>query len=147
MEENSRNLNKLCRFSVGADHRITGVASKKNVQETEANEAKDCEDDEECDSEAWTTLSEGFKEAQSILDCNRVLIQQVNENQRSKAPGNLVKNVSLIREINSNISKVKEIYSDLSVKFSDIVQQRRSVSRNDGNCSSSRGNESSADSG
>ncbi|KAJ6303020.1 hypothetical protein OIU77_016993 [Salix suchowensis] len=55
------------------------------------------------------------------------LIQQVNSNHRSKIPDNLVKNVSLIREINGNISKVISIYSDLSVNFSNIVQERRRV--------------------
>jgi hypothetical protein len=64
---------------------------------------------------------------QSVLDHNRDLIQQVNANHQSKIPDNLVKNVSLIREINGNISKVMSIYSDLSVNFSNIVQERRRV--------------------
>ncbi|KAF9677895.1 hypothetical protein SADUNF_Sadunf08G0155500 [Salix dunnii] len=63
----------------------------------------------------------------SVLDRNRDLIQQVNSNHRSKIPDNLVKNISLIREINGNISKVISIYSDLSVNFSNIVQERRRV--------------------
>ncbi|KAI8008859.1 Protein EARLY FLOWERING 4 [Camellia lanceoleosa] len=62
-----------------------------------------------------------------ILFCrslwNQALIQQVNENHQSKMPDNFVKNVALIREINSNISKVISLYSDLSVDFSNIVQQ------------------------
>ncbi|XVF46739.1 hypothetical protein PTKIN_Ptkin03bG0052600 [Pterospermum kingtungense] len=79
----------------------------------------------ECDVEAWDTLSKSFKQAQAVLDQNRELIQKVNENHKSKAPDNLVKNVGLIQEINWNISKVLEIYSDLSVNFSDIVRQRK----------------------
>lgn len=95
------------------------------------------EDDEECDSEAWETLSKGFKDVQSVLDQNRDLIRQVNENHQSKVPDNLVKNVSLIKEINGNISKVIGIYSDLSVNFSNIVQQRRATPRNStGRCDS-----------
>ncbi|KAB5551917.1 hypothetical protein DKX38_009228 [Salix brachista] len=92
--------------------------------------AKNGEEEEECDVEAWDTLSKSFKQVQSVLDDldrNRDLIQQVNSNHRSKIPDNLVKNVPLIREINGNISKVISIYSDLSVNFSNIVQERRRV--------------------
>ncbi|XP_024968452.1 protein EARLY FLOWERING 4-like isoform X2 [Cynara cardunculus var. scolymus] len=63
------------------------------------------EGEEECDAEAWETLSKSFKEVQSVLDQNRLLIQQVNENHQSKIPDNMVKNVALIQEINGNISK------------------------------------------
>ncbi|KAL7176755.1 hypothetical protein ACSBR2_030160 [Camellia fascicularis] len=44
---------------------------------------------------------------------------------------NLVKNIALIREINSNISKVISLYSDLSADFSTIVQQRRAINNDD----------------
>ncbi|GKU93363.1 hypothetical protein SLEP1_g6961 [Rubroshorea leprosula] len=57
-------------------------------------------EDEECDVEAWSTLSKAFKQVQVVLDQNRDLIQKVNENHRSKIPDNLVKNVALIGEIN-----------------------------------------------
>ncbi|KAL0458393.1 UNVERIFIED_CONTAM: protein ELF4-LIKE 1 [Sesamum latifolium] len=90
--------------------------------------AEDDDEEESCDVEAWETLSKGFKEVQSVLDHNRRLIQQVNDNHRSKIPSNLAKNVDLIREINSNISKVIGLYSNLSTNFSSIVQQRRAVS-------------------
>ncbi|GLT52022.1 hypothetical protein SLA2020_253860 [Shorea laevis] len=82
-------------------------------------------EDEECDMEAWSTLSKAFKQVQAVLDQNRDLIQKVNENHRSKIPDNPVKNVALIGEINGNISKVLGIYSDLSVNFSDIVHRKR----------------------
>ncbi|KAK9055323.1 hypothetical protein SSX86_026406 [Deinandra increscens subsp. villosa] len=87
--------------------------------------------DEECDEEAWETLNKGLKEAQSVLDQNRLLIQQVNENHQSKIPDNLVKNVALIQEINGNISKVSTVYSNLSVNFSKFVHQRRIKNKND----------------
>ncbi|THG08394.1 protein EARLY FLOWERING 4-like [Camellia sinensis] len=86
---------------------------------------------EECDNEAWDRLSRSFRQVQSVLDRNRALIQQVNENHQSKMPDNLVKNVALIREINGNISKVMSLYSDLSVDFSNIVQQRRAINNDD----------------
>ncbi|PON62986.1 hypothetical protein PanWU01x14_134330 [Parasponia andersonii] len=93
----------------------------------EAKEEEDGEEEEKCDDEAWDTLSRGFKQAQSVLDQNRELIQQVNDNHRSNVPDNLAENVSLIRQINGNISKVISIYSDLSVNFSAIVHQRREL--------------------
>uniref|UniRef100_A0A7C8ZTK0 Protein EARLY FLOWERING 4 domain-containing protein n=1 Tax=Opuntia streptacantha TaxID=393608 RepID=A0A7C8ZTK0_OPUST len=76
------------------------------------------------------TLSSGIERVQSVLDQNRALIQQVNDNHQSKIPDNLVKNVALIREINGNINKVLSIYSDLSVNFTDLVRQRKAVSKN-----------------
>ncbi|RVW42290.1 Protein early flowering 4 [Vitis vinifera] len=63
------------------------------------------------------------EQVQSVLDRNRVLIQQVNENHQSKIPDNLVKNVALIQEINGNISKVVSLYSDLSTNFSGVFHQ------------------------
>jgi len=110
----------------------TGIAiaspkpNKKRVKDG-GGHAKNGEEEEECDVEAWDTLSKSFKQVQSVLDHNRDLIRQVNANHQSKIPDNLVKNVSLIREINGNISKVMSVYSDLSVNFSNIVQERRRV--------------------
>ncbi|KAK3019262.1 hypothetical protein RJ639_004211 [Escallonia herrerae] len=80
---------------------------------------------EECDAEAWEMLSAGFRDVQSVLDRNRALIQQVNENHMSKIPDNLVNNIALIREINGNIAKVRSLYSDLSVNFSNVAHQKR----------------------
>uniref|UniRef100_A0A5B7C3U6 Protein EARLY FLOWERING 4 domain-containing protein n=1 Tax=Davidia involucrata TaxID=16924 RepID=A0A5B7C3U6_DAVIN len=75
------------------------------------------------DTEVWGTFTESFRQVQSVLDRNRVLIQQVNENHQSKIHDNLVKNVALIQEINGNISKVVSLYSDLSVNFSSLFHQ------------------------
>ncbi|KAH7854135.1 hypothetical protein Vadar_010498 [Vaccinium darrowii] len=74
--------------------------------------------------EVWGAFTENFREVQSVLDRNRVLIQQVNENHRSKNHSNLVKNVALIQEINGNISKVVSLYSDLSSNFSSVFHSR-----------------------
>lgn len=87
----------------------------------------DGEEDEEYDTEAWETIAKCLREVQSVLDQNRTLIQQVNENHQSKLPDNLVKNVALIRDINSNISKVSRLYSDFSVDFRNIVHRRREL--------------------
>ncbi|XP_019460518.1 PREDICTED: protein ELF4-LIKE 3-like isoform X2 [Lupinus angustifolius] len=86
---------------------------------------EESDDDEECDGEAWNTLSRNFRQAQSVLDQNRVLIEEVNRNHESKIPDNMAKNVGLIQKINSNISKVLSIYSDLSSSFSNSVSQQR----------------------
>ncbi|GFP82732.1 protein early flowering 4, partial [Phtheirospermum japonicum] len=45
------------------------------------------------------TLTKSFGEVQSVLDLNRRLIQQANDNHRSKIPRNLATNVELIREL------------------------------------------------
>ncbi|CAN4101044.1 unnamed protein product [Withania somnifera] len=84
-------------------------------------------DGEEEGTEAWEIITKCFREVQSLLDQNRVLIQQVNENHQSKLPDNLAKNVALIRDINNNISKVSRLYSNLSVDFCNIVHQRRAL--------------------
>ena len=82
-------------------------------------------------------LSRSFRRVQTMLDKNRELIQQANENHQSKVPDNIAKNVGLIREINGNISKVISIYSDLSNNFSNIVSQRKRMKKNDGHTESS----------
>lgn len=97
------------------------------AEEAASDDGEGGETEEQCDEEAWETLGRGFRLAQSVLDQNRALIQQVNDNHRSRASENLAKNVGLIREINGNISKVLSIYSDLSVNFSSIVHQRRRI--------------------
>lgn len=91
------------------------------------NNSGDEAEEEEGDLEVWEILRRNFRLVQSVLDQNRALIQQVNKNHRSKIPDNLVKNVSLIQEINGNISKVISLYSNLSVDFSNIVHQRREL--------------------
>lgn len=74
----------------------------------------------------WSTFTDSFREVQSILDRNRALIQQVNENHRSKIHENMVTNVALIQEINNNVAKIVAMYSDLSTNFSNVFHQRSS---------------------
>ncbi|CAH8264181.1 unnamed protein product [Arabidopsis lyrata] len=82
------------------------------------------------DVEVWDTLSNGFKRAQLFLDQNRDLIQRVNENHMSRIPDNVARNVGLINEINGNIFRVMEIYSDLSVDLAKNFDQRRRTAKN-----------------
>ncbi|XP_022948227.1 protein EARLY FLOWERING 4-like [Cucurbita moschata] len=69
-----------------------------------SDEGDKCDDGdlevEECDMEVWNMLRKSFPQVQSVLEHNRLLIQQVNENQQSRISNNLVNNISLIHEIN-----------------------------------------------
>lgn len=116
-------------------HLSRATKGKNGGREVADDDGED--EDEECDPEAWDALSKSFKDAQFVLDQNRVLIKQVNDNHHSKVPDNLVQNVALIREINGNISKVMGIYSDLAVNFANIVQDRRSAGSKTNNCGNS----------
>ncbi|XP_060181336.1 protein EARLY FLOWERING 4-like [Lycium barbarum] len=80
---------------------------------------------EEGDSEMWNNFSNNFRQVQSVLDRNRLLIQQVNENQQSRTHNNMVQNVGLTQELNGNISKVASIYSDFNNNFTSMVHQRK----------------------
>ncbi|KAL9316253.1 hypothetical protein ACSQ67_017254 [Phaseolus vulgaris] len=70
----------------------------------------------------WAAVDESLREVQSMLDRNRRLIEEVNENQQSRLRHNMVKNVSLIQELNGNIAKVLSLYSDLNSNFSASFQ-------------------------
>jgi hypothetical protein len=56
-------------------------------------------------------------QVQGILEHNRVLIQEIKQNQESDEDSDLNRNVALIRELNSNIARVGSLYSDLSAAF------------------------------
>ncbi|KAF3546190.1 hypothetical protein DY000_02002211 [Brassica cretica] len=70
------------------------------------------------DPAMWENLDRNFIQVQSVLDRNRSLIQQVNDNHQSKMADNMSKNVALIQELNGNISKVVSMYSNINTKFS-----------------------------
>ncbi|XP_059291722.1 protein EARLY FLOWERING 4-like [Lycium ferocissimum] len=80
---------------------------------------------EEGDSEMWNTFSNNYRQVQSVLDRNRLLIQQVNENHQSRTHDSMVQNVGLIQELNGNISKVASLYSDFNTDFSTMVHLRK----------------------
>ncbi|KZV43262.1 hypothetical protein F511_20041 [Dorcoceras hygrometricum] len=95
------------------------------------------------DPEVWAAFTANFSQVQSVLDRNRSLIQQVNENHRSKIQDNLVKNVELIQEINGNIAKVVSLYSTLSADFSSMFHQRNGAAAEDGKSNAEEENKSS----
>ncbi|CAN6472329.1 unnamed protein product [Victoria cruziana] len=114
----------------GNDERRGGaVAIPSGVEVTLAEGELEGEDEERQRQEEerrgvkiWEAFRQRFLQVQSVLDQNRVLISQVNENHQSRLPDNLSKNVALIREVNSNISKIVSLYADLSSNFSRMYQ-------------------------
>ncbi|CAM8983188.1 unnamed protein product [Rhodiola kirilowii] len=69
------------------------------------------------DGKVLQTFQKSFVRVQSILDQNRLLINEINNNHESKMADNLNRNVGLIRELNNNIRTVVDLYADLSSSF------------------------------
>ncbi|KAL5572395.1 hypothetical protein UlMin_021992 [Ulmus minor] len=69
------------------------------------------------DGKVLQTFQKNFVQVQNILDQNRLLISEINQNHESKIPDNLSRNVGLIRELNNNIRRVVDLYADLSTSF------------------------------
>ncbi|XP_022885023.1 protein ELF4-LIKE 4-like [Olea europaea var. sylvestris] len=68
------------------------------------------------------TFQKNFVQVQNILDQNRVLIREINQNHESKIPDNLSRNAGLIRELNNNIRRVAELYANLSNSFAKSME-------------------------
>ncbi|KAE8735313.1 Protein ELF4-LIKE 3 [Hibiscus syriacus] len=71
------------------------------------------------DGKVVQTFQKSFVQVQNILDQNRLLINEINQNHESKIPDNLGRNVGLIRELNNNIRRVVDLYADLSSSVSN----------------------------
>ncbi|CAM8936278.1 unnamed protein product [Rhodiola kirilowii] len=69
------------------------------------------------DGKVLQTFQKSFVQVQTILDQNRLLINEINHNHESKIPDNVNRNVVLIRELNNNIRTVVDLYADLSSSF------------------------------
>nr|ACK56119.1 ELF4-like protein [Pinus taeda] len=74
------------------------------------------------DGKVLQTFQKSFGQVQSILDQNRLLINEINQNHESKIPDNLSRNVTLIRELNNNISRVVDLYDGLSTSFAKTIE-------------------------
>ncbi|XP_019710609.1 protein ELF4-LIKE 4-like [Elaeis guineensis] len=74
------------------------------------------------DNKILQSFQKSFVQVQSILDQNRLLINEINQNHESKVPDNLSRNVGLIRELNNNIRRVVDLYSDLSSSFTKSME-------------------------
>ncbi|KAL0699616.1 hypothetical protein Bca4012_055738 [Brassica carinata] len=73
------------------------------------------------DGKALQSFQKSFVDVQDILDQNRLLINEINQNHESNQPDNLSRNVGLIKELNNNIRRVASLYGDLSHSFSRSV--------------------------
>ncbi|CAH2060100.1 unnamed protein product [Thlaspi arvense] len=127
------------RSLVGNNRKSKRALVEKMNEEKDDDDVEAADDEEFEDVEAWDTLSNGFKRAQLVLDQNRDLIQRVNDNHVSRIPDNVARNVGLINEINGNISRVMEIYSDLAVDFTKKVHERRRSAKNSDTLTSTTG--------
>ncbi|GLT56006.1 hypothetical protein SLA2020_290800 [Shorea laevis] len=76
----------------------------------------------QADTKVIQTFQNSFVQVQDILDQNRLLINEINQNHESKIPDNLGRNVGLIRELNNNIRRVVGLYADLSSSFTRSVE-------------------------
>ncbi|KAJ6308831.1 hypothetical protein OIU76_018423 [Salix suchowensis] len=74
------------------------------------------------DGKVLQTFHKSFGQVQDILDQNRLLINEINQNHESKIPDNLTRNVGLIKELNNNIRRVVDLYADLSNNFTRSME-------------------------
>ncbi|KAK2406529.1 Protein ELF4-LIKE 4 [Trifolium repens] len=74
-------------------------------------------DTSQVDGRVLQVFQKSLVQAQDILNQNRLLINEINQNHESRMPDNLSRNVGLIRELNSNIRRVVDLYADLSSSF------------------------------
>ncbi|NP_001183932.1 Protein ELF4-LIKE 2 [Zea mays] len=70
-------------------------------------------------------LQKSFGEVQGILEHNRVLIQEISQNQETRDADGLSRNVALIRELNTNIARVVDLYGDMSGSFARAVAAKK----------------------
>ncbi|KAK4756900.1 hypothetical protein SAY87_007027 [Trapa incisa] len=86
------------------------------------------------DGKIMQTFQKSFVQVQHILDQNRLLINEINQNHESRVPDSLTRNVGLIRELNNNIRKVVDLYADLSSSFTKSME----ASSSEGDSNSNR---------
>ncbi|KAG5380888.1 hypothetical protein IGI04_028730 [Brassica rapa subsp. trilocularis] len=73
------------------------------------------------DGKVLQSFQKSFVQVQDILDQNRLLINEINQNHESKQADHLGRNVGLIRELNNNIRTVASLYGDLSHSFARSI--------------------------
>lgn len=90
------------------------------------------------DRKVVQTLQKNFVQVQNILDQNRLLINEINQNHESTIPDNLTRNVGLIRELNNNIRRVVDLYADLSSSVTTSMEAFSEGESNNANQSDQR---------
>lgn len=78
--------------------------------------------DAQVDDKILQIFQKSFAQVQDILDQNRLLINEINQNHESKVPDNLTRNVGLIKELNNNIRRVVNLYAELSNSFTRSME-------------------------
>ena len=73
------------------------------------------------------------RQVQYLLDHNRLLINEINQNQESRLSEGLTRNVLLIRQLNTNIGKVVDLYATLSSNFSNVFENLQEVNSDQAN--------------
>ncbi|KAI4324799.1 hypothetical protein MLD38_030253 [Melastoma candidum] len=74
------------------------------------------------DGKILQNFQKSFVQVQDILDQNKLLINEINQNHESRIADNLSRNVGLIRELNNNIRRVVDLYADLSSSFTRSME-------------------------
>ncbi|KAJ7189486.1 hypothetical protein O6H91_02G003400 [Diphasiastrum complanatum] len=74
------------------------------------------------DAKVWANFRQSFSQVQFLLDHNRLLIKEINQNQESNIAECLDRNSALIRELNGNMGKVVSLYGTLSTSFTDAFE-------------------------
>mmetsp|Transcript_20197 Transcript_20197/g.44047 ORF Transcript_20197/g.44047 Transcript_20197/m.44047 type:complete len:88 (+) Transcript_20197:28-291(+) len=64
----------------------------------------------------WQGL-QSLNVAQDILDRNKLLINEIHRNHDLRTPESLQRNVILIKELNSNVTKVVQLYQELATQI------------------------------
>lgn len=97
----------------------TGAASSllKGKGTMESDTFSSMNDGTKVEAKVLQTFQKSFLQVQDILDQNRLLINEINQNQESKTPNNLSRNVGLIRELNNNIRRAVDVYADFSTSM------------------------------
>lgn len=67
-------------------------------------------------SQIWPAVGQ-FQEVQDVLDRNRLLIVEINQNHQQGTQVALERNVPMLRELNQNIAKVLELYQQAADSF------------------------------
>lgn len=76
------------------------------------------------------------RQVQFLLDHNRLLINEINQNHKANLPEGLTRNVMLIRELNTNIGKVVDLYAHMSTNFANAFENLQEVNSDQNNTAS-----------
>ncbi|KAH7442900.1 hypothetical protein KP509_02G006700 [Ceratopteris richardii] len=95
---------------------MESTTSVKTSEESRAAPAQ------EANRHSWEAFNQDCFEVQKILDENKLLIAEINQNHESRMPENLTRNVALIQELKNNVNRVAGLYSDLSSTFVNFMK-------------------------